>query len=444
MSFETAPGGHAAFAVRRRPLLSYGLAAAAVAVAIGFRWLAHDWLERDTPFLTFFPAVVVAALAGGLRAGVAALVACTVAAWFFLLGEPLSWQIDGRAGFSLLSFFVLSGATVAGVSFVEAALMRVAAQARDQRALIDAVPNGIVIVNGQGDIIGVNSSACRVFGYESDELIGKPVEILVPPRVASIHAGLRSHFQRAPETRPMGAGRDLAARCKDGSEFPVEIGLNPIQWNGKPAILATITDITERKQHEERQAILSRELEHRVGNIFSVVLATIRRTLTKGRSAEEGAALLTDRVQMLAEAHALFSEAMFQNVSLGKLVELGAGGFRDHIVVSGPDVLVNDKAAQSLLFILHELTTNAVKHGGLSAPGGSVSIDRKVETVDGADFLVLEWKESGGPAPVPPTRRGFGSFILLETPKQFGGEAALDYAPGGLIWRLRVPLDRIR
>src|SRR4051812_49748659 len=87
----------------------------------------------------------------------------------------------------------------------------------------------MVMIDSTGVIVMVNAQAERVFGYSRTELLGQPIEILVPPRYRGHHPGLREAFQRTPQARPMGAGRELYALRKDGSEFPVEIGLNPIE-----------------------------------------------------------------------------------------------------------------------------------------------------------------------------------------------------------------------
>jgi len=118
--------------------------------------------------------------------------------------------------------------------------------------------SGVLLVNDQGNIILVNSQVEKLFGYHREELVGKPVEILVPERFASQHSAHRAKFLATPTTRAMGAGRELFARRKDGSEFPVEIGLNPIQTPGGVVVLATVVDISPRKVAEE-EARRSRE-----------------------------------------------------------------------------------------------------------------------------------------------------------------------------------------
>jgi two-component system sensor kinase FixL len=119
------------------------------------------------------------------------------------------------------------------------------------RLVVEASPSGILLVNERGQIVLVNSHTERLFGYKRDELVGKLVETLVPERFGNQHPAHRAHFIAAPEARAMGAGRELFARRKDGSEFPVEIGLNPIQTPLGLVVLANVVDISARKAGEE-------------------------------------------------------------------------------------------------------------------------------------------------------------------------------------------------
>jgi PAS domain S-box-containing protein len=119
------------------------------------------------------------------------------------------------------------------------------------RLAVEASPSGIVLINREGKILLVNTQTEKLFGYRRGELIGKLVEMLVPERFASQHPAYRAKFVVAPETRAMGAGRELFARRKDGSEFPVEIGLNPIRTPQGPLVLANVVDISARIAGEE-------------------------------------------------------------------------------------------------------------------------------------------------------------------------------------------------
>jgi PAS domain S-box-containing protein len=121
------------------------------------------------------------------------------------------------------------------------------------RMAVEASPNALVMVDGAGRIVLVNQQTERLFGYSREELLGQPVEILVPERMRGKHPGYRSQFMAGPpQARAMGAGRDLFGRRKDGAEFPVEIGLNPFETSEGRFVLAAVVDITERKRAEER------------------------------------------------------------------------------------------------------------------------------------------------------------------------------------------------
>ena len=116
------------------------------------------------------------------------------------------------------------------------------------RQAVESAPNGMVMINPDGTIVLVNAQTEKMFGYDRDELLNQPVELLVPERFRTIHPEYRSGFFASPQVRSMGVGRDLYGRRKDGSEFPVEIGLNPIKTDDGLFVLSAIVDITERKR----------------------------------------------------------------------------------------------------------------------------------------------------------------------------------------------------
>lgn len=124
-------------------------------------------------------------------------------------------------------------------------------QAEEQfRLVVETSPNAIILVNTEGEISLVNERTQVLFGYEREELLGQPIEMLVPPSSHALHRRQRDAFFSEPAARPMGAGRDLFGLRKDGSQVPVEIGLNPITTSEGSFVLASILDITERKRAE--------------------------------------------------------------------------------------------------------------------------------------------------------------------------------------------------
>jgi PAS domain S-box-containing protein len=126
------------------------------------------------------------------------------------------------------------------------------------RILFETAPNGIMAVDAAGLITMLNGQMAKMFGYSHQELIGRSVQVLVPERFRQKHARLRKSFTAAPQMRPMGAGRDLLGVRKDGSEFPVEIGLHHVAAELGDVTIATVVDITERKRAEEQEKLLYR------------------------------------------------------------------------------------------------------------------------------------------------------------------------------------------
>ena len=152
-------------------------------------------------------------------------------------------------------------------------------QAEDRfRLLVESSPMGILLCDSEGCITEANPQLQKMFGYSREELVGSPVEMLVPEAQRSAHAGHRAHYACAPQTRPMGMGRELYARRKDGTTFPVEISLGPLVGIEKPMISSTVIDITERKKLEE-QLRVSQRLEA-VGQLAAGIAHDFNNILT--------------------------------------------------------------------------------------------------------------------------------------------------------------------
>lgn len=139
--------------------------------------------------------------------------------------------------------------------------------------VVEAAPNAMIMINAKGQITMVNLQTEKLFGYARGELLGALVENLVPAKVRMGHAALRENFLKAPQTRAMGAGRELYGLRRDGTEVPIEIGLNPLEIDGETFVLASIIDITERKKNE--QLIAAREAALEASRIKSQFLATM-------------------------------------------------------------------------------------------------------------------------------------------------------------------------
>jgi two-component sensor histidine kinase len=272
------------------------------------------------------------------------------------------------------------------------------------------------------------------------EAIGQPVVMLIPAD--------RQDEERSILDRVKGGERihfETVRVRKDGSTVPISLTISPVRAPEGHIVGASkiARDITERRQTQERQQFLLRELQHRTQNLFTVIQSVARSTLVEPLSLAEAAKVLDGRLHALAGTHRLLADAAFEGAQLSEIVRWELAPFSDYLSLSGDDILVHTLAAQQFALTVHELTTNAIKYGALSAPTGRVSVVFDVERANGASTFTFLWKETGGPKVTLPKRKGFGSVILLEGAKQFAEHVALEFEPDGLRYAARFPLSAI-
>ncbi len=213
---------------------------------------------------------------------------------------------------------------------------------------------------------------------------------------------------------------------------------------GANTFAALFLNVTERRLAAERQTLLAREVDHRAKNALAVVQAALR--LTRAPDVPSYMQAVEGRVAALARAQTLLAEDRWTGADLRALLTgelepfLSAGSPR--VRMQGPALTLPAGAAQPLAMAVHELATNAVKHGGLASPSGGVTVTWRVDRSAEAPTLQLCWTERlATPLAAPPTRRGFGSRVLDATIRQqLGGSVALAWPPEGLACTLTVPL----
>jgi len=245
-----------------------------------------------------------------------------------------------------------------------------------------------------------------------------------------------------------GADYDIEYRVvwPDSTVHWVHVSGRPIQAPDGTALgMAGVSlDITDRKTAEERQALLSREVDHRAKNALAVVQATLR--LTKAAAVPEYVRTVEGRVAALARAQTMLAEGRWRGADLRALLEGELAPFLHagtRLAFGGPRVMVPAAAAQPLAMALHELATNAMKYGALSTEAGGLAVSWRVEPAEhGPPMLLLRWMETGGPAILrPPARKGFGGRVLDGTIRsQLGGQVTLAWQPTGLVCEIAVPL----
>ncbi len=236
-------------------------------------------------------------------------------------------------------------------------------------------------------------------------------------------------------------------------EFRIVLPSGEIRWcfgtasatltaEGAVARLSGVTiDITERKQAEERQVLLAREVDHRAKNALALVQTIIR--LSHADNIADYVEAVEGRIQALSRAHALLAESRWMGADLAGLVAdelapyVGEGG---RVSISGPQLFLKPRTAQTLALALHELSTNAAKYGALSVQSGSLSLAWELSDAG----LAIRWLESNGPRIVRPHSTGFGlKAIVASIERQLDGSTAFDWRPGGLSCTLSIPLHEV-
>jgi two-component sensor histidine kinase len=202
--------------------------------------------------------------------------------------------------------------------------------------------------------------------------------------------------------------------------------------------------VNERKQAEERLVILVQELTHRVKNMLSVFQSIASRTLTGGRSLEQAQEVLMGRLQSLGHAHELLTEASWQGAELREVVKAEIAGFSERVRISGPSVALGPSGVQTFALIVHELCTNAAKYGALSSATGEVVAEWTVGGSGADGYMEFSWAERGGPPVEPAAYQGFGLSLIGAMATSPTAEPVIDFAPGGLVCKFRVPLNTIR
>jgi two-component system CheB/CheR fusion protein len=209
--------------------------------------------------------------------------------------------------------------------------------------------------------------------------------------------------------------------------------------------IVTFVDVTSIVQAEEHQRLLVDELNHRVKNMLTVVVSLAMQTMRRSDSLEEFSKSYLGRIDALTAAYSLLSSEAWQPVPLRDVVmeevKPFLAGEPPNIVLQGPHVLLEPRAALALGIAIHELTTNAVKYGALSVPDGAVGVTWRVEQRQDGQTLMLDWQEQNGPPVSEPESRGFGMMLIERGLRQdMSAEVEIDFAAGGVRARLQAPL----
>jgi PAS domain S-box-containing protein len=361
---------------------------------------------------------------------------------------------DDRAHYALHVAPLFAGdGNVEGILSTAVDISRIRSLESEQRRLMDdlaaaaqryelALRGSNVAVFTQDMDLRYRSASKPLFGLELDAMLGRTdAELLDGGRAAAIVA-LKSEVLQTgtPRAAELRVEADRAACWYD---FHIE----PIRnLAGKAmGVTGAAVDITERKEGEAHLRLLMRELTHRSKNLLAVIQAMARQTAKHTGNVQTFLERFSARLQALARSHDILVQESWHGASLKDLVHSQLASYLDRepdqVSIDGPDVRLKPEAAQSLGLALHELASNAAKHGALSRAGGRVEINWK--PLEDAGVLLI-WRETKGPKVSAPRHRGFGSMVIEHNlARALEADVDLDFASDGLTCRVAVPKNHL-
>jgi PAS domain S-box-containing protein len=320
-------------------------------------------------------------------------------------------------------------------------------------AIVESSQDAVLTKNLDGVITSWNHGARRLFGYTAEEVIGKPVTILIPAERLDEETIILARIRRGERIEHY----ETTRQRKDGSFVDISLTVSPVR-NPEGKIIGAskiARDITERRRAEEQQRLLLREMDHRVKNLFALAGGLVAMSARSATTPEELSSAVRDRLVALARAHALTLPVISeggkrteQSTTLHALIQTILSPYKGRtendgaqVTIGGPDIRLAGGSLTGFALLLHEFATNAAKYGALSTPTGHID----VACSEGDGQFVLTWTERGGPRIDHQTDgEGFGALLARATVKgQLGGEISRDWKAEGLTIRLSAAKDRI-
>jgi PAS domain S-box-containing protein len=311
-------------------------------------------------------------------------------------------------------------------------------------SVVESAMDAVIATDARQRILLFNAAAEAMFHYPAAEVIGQPLDMLIPERFRKPHAvHIRNFAATGVTSRAMARLGSLSGLRAGGEEFPIEASIAQAEVDGNQLFTVILRDITERKQAEERQRLLTAELDHRVKNVLANVSAVARLSSRGARSVADFAEALTGRLQAMAAVHNLLQQGRFEGAGLADLIGQVLAPFRTqagNIRIEGEPIMVTSKATQSLALVVQELATNAVKYGALSVPSGQVSVGWwRTDPREKPAQIRLVWRESGGPPVEPSPAKGFGLGVIEDMAQHLGASVDCAFLPQGLEYTLEGP-----
>jgi len=449
--------------LQRNPWWVWGSLVGGLLIATLIRWAIGGLVQERIPFTTYYPAIVVATLLGGFWWGTLASILSAAVAWWLFMPPTFGFALDQAQLVSLITFVIVCLLLVGTVTALNAAVDLLLVEINLRRdaqlglgqlaSVVETSEDAIITKDLNGIITSWNKGAQRIFGYEADEMIGKPISLLIPPDRPDEEPSILARLRKGQRIEPY----ETVRRRKTGELIDISLSVSPLaDPTGKVVGASKIArDITVRRQAQEVQSLLLGEMRHRINNLFAITNSLVTLSARMSKTTTQMEAAIKERLAALSRAQQLTRRGLIQEESefsdqptLKGLIHaifapyVAAGSNSpERMVVTGCDQEINDSAITNIALLLHELATNAAKYGALSASAGVVHIDCSSKE----DWLVMTWEERGGP-PIkgPPNREGFGGSLARKiVANQFSGRFSNEWNSNGLTIRIEIPLAHL-
>lgn len=432
-----------------RPFLAWSIPLGLFALALFVRLFIGDALPPGFPYLTFFPAVILTAFLAGLRPGIVCAILSGIAAWYFFVAPANSFALSGNSALALAFYAFIVTVDLSVIHFMYVSLR----QLRDEETRAALAIEGGQLGLWEWDLASGDIDA-------NDRLR----ELLDIPEgsITADQAFDRIHEEDLPrvseQMREAGVSGKLVETRFRISELGGTRTSGSVRWIGvrgttdRGRMLGVTWDETELLQALERSRLLARELDHRVKNLFAVILSLV--TLS-GRGETDVTRALTkvrDRIHALSLAHSItqghddLDTVALRNILMATLEPYEMRETR--ILFDGPEIDLPHHAVTPIGLITHELATNAAKYGALSVARGHLALTWRTEADADGLRVRLSWRERGGPAVSCPESdtdelpggTGFGSLMIRQSVRQLGGRADYDWSVDGVCVDVVFPL----
>lgn len=311
-------------------------------------------------------------------------------------------------------------------------------------AIVSSSDDAIISKSLDGRVTSWNDAATRIFGWSAEEMLGDRVTRIIPPERLHEDEAILARIRQGQRV----ASYDTERLTRDGRRIAMSLTISPILDAAGRVVGASkiARDVSSRKRAEATQRQLVDELNHRVKNMLATIQAIAAQSLRRAASPEAFVQSFGGRVQALGRVHDLLAAGGMAGAGLGAILDAELAEARPpagRVTAEGPPVIFDPRVAAQVALVLHELASNATRHGALAAPAGRVAVDWQVAAGPDGPRLRLAWREAGSVPPAPAEAApgtGFGFTLIERSLVANGGSVVRRAVEDGLAWEIELPL----